>query len=915
MSARPAVRAGDLHVCPEMAPGPSPHAGGPVVEGSPNTFINRRPAARSGDPTACSGPPGEIDGGSSGVYVNRQAAARIADAAGHDGRLADGSSNVHIGDHGRRGGDRAAPPGQAMSGQLAFILHADYDRQGGLQATTSEHGKRLLRPGAILLPNLDLEEPVPVAGARDRVPHLDAYQDRLRSQDEEVSHGVLEISPYGPVSATRAELVVHPADANRIRVFGAVTGAPILGIRNTLSGPRAPGSTRSRYPIDGPSPLWIQAVALAGDPSRRGARGMAPQPPSAAFPAEAAAEVRGRLHGTRAPGEIWMEIEHTGAGATHRDVGLFTIAPFLLTPNTQPVEVLYVIYTGASAAGSHPTVYDICEACADVFGTAHVDMPPPSPALHPTSVAFIPHTPPSARAPDLRNKKVHVIGDLTYQDRWIQDQVLTGYCKAPHATLPMVVQCRRSGLAARVREDLPADGLGFYDGLRGSGTGPDWGGNIEVSPPVAVATPAMRADAAGPSMAAHPPAPLGKIIFGDCTPRPASRVTREFLLAQRVQPVLPVDTSWLTVGHVDEIMSTVPDRRGGGFKLLVASAHAMTRLLEQAAQLPRARRTAFHRGKYEGTGSDPRVYAELEIEDLLSTPVSRYAAPSLLREHTEGAPPPVTVKAYNEALQTKKLKPLALRLQAGLGLGPRDLMPIPMYFKVPNGHQSDKIVERHRTHVTSSLTAGCVNLQVIDDIVLVGRPFGPRLAPDDARQVLANVLPSVGLGHCAVRLGESETYHWSPPREENWRVYAYFARLDPTDRARLVEGLRSGGHYEALQSLSPAGLQAIGNARSSIEASNQDNQLWLPSNSEWSMSFGAWRRTLISEGTVDLIESYLVTALEPLGLTPRFVDAWSYHTRSGSVHCGTNVRRTPPAIDWWDHYDPTGEHWRYSPNR
>src|SRR5262249_43834108 len=45
---RPAVRRNDQVVCP-LFNGNVPHAGGPIVSGSASVFINGRPAARAGD--------------------------------------------------------------------------------------------------------------------------------------------------------------------------------------------------------------------------------------------------------------------------------------------------------------------------------------------------------------------------------------------------------------------------------------------------------------------------------------------------------------------------------------------------------------------------------------------------------------------------------------------------------------------------------------------------------------------------------------------------------------------------------------------------------------------------------------------------------------------------------------------------
>ena len=69
---KPAARLFDMHVCPKVEPGPIPHVGGPIIRASPNVFIDRRPAAREGDPGLCTGPGLEdplSSGSSAGRYV------------------------------------------------------------------------------------------------------------------------------------------------------------------------------------------------------------------------------------------------------------------------------------------------------------------------------------------------------------------------------------------------------------------------------------------------------------------------------------------------------------------------------------------------------------------------------------------------------------------------------------------------------------------------------------------------------------------------------------------------------------------------------------------------------------------------------------------------------------------------------
>jgi protein-arginine deiminase len=75
--------------------------------------------------------------------------------------------------------------------------------------------------------------------------------------------------------------------------------------------------------------------------------------------------------------------------------------------------------------------------------------------------------------------------------------------------------------------------------------------------------------------------PFGRVITGkqgDLTLHPG---VLKFLEAQGVQwPPIYVDTSWLTIGHVDEIVNFVPARSKAGFKLLLPSPQAARKMLD-----------------------------------------------------------------------------------------------------------------------------------------------------------------------------------------------------------------------------------------------------------------------------------------------------------------------------------------------
>jgi uncharacterized Zn-binding protein involved in type VI secretion len=94
----PAARTGDMHVCPLVSPGPTPHVGGPILPpGCPTVLIGSMPAARVGDTAVCVGPPDVIAKGSATVMIGGSPAARIGDQTAHGGTIVAGCPNVNIG--------------------------------------------------------------------------------------------------------------------------------------------------------------------------------------------------------------------------------------------------------------------------------------------------------------------------------------------------------------------------------------------------------------------------------------------------------------------------------------------------------------------------------------------------------------------------------------------------------------------------------------------------------------------------------------------------------------------------------------------------------------------------------------------------------------------------------------------------
>jgi uncharacterized Zn-binding protein involved in type VI secretion len=95
---KPAARITDLHVCPAVTPGGTPHVGGPILPaGEPTVLIGGLPAARMGDSCVCAGPPATIVSGSATVFIGGKPAARMGDSTSHGGVIVAGAPNVLIG--------------------------------------------------------------------------------------------------------------------------------------------------------------------------------------------------------------------------------------------------------------------------------------------------------------------------------------------------------------------------------------------------------------------------------------------------------------------------------------------------------------------------------------------------------------------------------------------------------------------------------------------------------------------------------------------------------------------------------------------------------------------------------------------------------------------------------------------------
>lgn len=148
-------------------------------------------------------------------------------------------------------------------------------------------------------------------------------------------------------------------------------------------------------------------------------------------------------------------------------------------------------------------------------------------------------------------------------DIWMQDEIEFGYIDAPHKFMNIVMDSPRNrGLKNFAYKFLLGRDFGRID-LKSDGeiNSLDAFGNLEVSPPVTVNVKEY---------------PFGRIVIGSHLPihpkgRKMVKDTQDLLMAQSVQSPIILYSDWLYVGHVDEFMTFVPAPDRKGFRLLLAS--------------------------------------------------------------------------------------------------------------------------------------------------------------------------------------------------------------------------------------------------------------------------------------------------------------------------------------------------------
>ncbi|XP_004678603.1 PREDICTED: protein-arginine deiminase type-4 isoform X2 [Condylura cristata] len=390
---------------------------------------------------------------------------------------------------------------------IEISLSADITRSGKVKPTRvnkdqstwtwGPHGH-----GAILLVNCDKDNP--------RSSSMDFKDDKVFDSKDLQDMSLLTLSTETPRDFfTRHQLMLHVAksEMDKVRVFHTHRDKKSSRYRVVL-GPQQPSHSLELPGGQHRAHFYVEGLAF----------------PDANFPGLISLTVSLLDISSQDLPEILV----------FQDSVTFRVAPWIMTPNTQPPEEVYVC-----------SIFENEDFLKSV----------------------------TALAKKAKVKLTICSSEDNMEDRWMQDEMEIGYIQAPHKTLPVVFDSPRNrGLKEFPVKCLLGPDFGYV--TRGPQTGNvtnlDSFGNLEVSPPVKVGQKKY---------------PLGRILIGNSSfpsmeSQEMHQALQDFLGAQQVQAPVKLYSDWLSVGHVDEFLSFVPAQKKG-FRLLLASPRSCYRLFQE----------------------------------------------------------------------------------------------------------------------------------------------------------------------------------------------------------------------------------------------------------------------------------------------------------------------------------------------
>ena len=259
---------------------------------------------------------------------------------------------------------------------------------------------------------------------------------------------------------------------------------------------------------------------------------------------------------------------------------------------------------------------------------------------------------------------------------WMQGTQEIGYVQFPNAEglkdYPVVLKGNRSAEIDDYAQSLMNQNFGWFEmgkprQLDVLNQWADWYNNLAVTP-------------------ALPEYPLGRIYYGTADNVSLNPEIIEFLKAQKIQgePV-GIDTSWLMVRHVDEIINFIPSFSGEPLMLIASPGEGIKLLKELAKQ------------GYEGAAINRGLSTQTTVRATLNN--------QLLIQH-------------NQNLQKQKIEPLINQLKQEFNLRTDQIIEIPALFSY-SGY---------------AWWPNLINSVYVNGELLVSNPKGPLIDGQDYTQ-------------------------------------------------------------------------------------------------------------------------------------------------------------------------------------
>lgn len=357
--------------------------------------------------------------------------------------------------------------------------------------------------------------------------------------------------------------------------------------------------------------------------------------------------------------------------------------------------------------------------------------------------------------------------------------------------------------------------------------------------------------------------PNGRILLGSSETRQPDPSFAAMLAAQKAQPLLTLDTSWLDVGHVDEILQVVPAPNRRGWTLAVADPRGALELL----------RTAAANGNGAARLFIGRAPDRLDSLGAIEPSIDQILADANLMEDNERA--------------AQHLDRVLAKLLDDLDLNERELIKLPVLFRLSfftprpgtggNGSSGTGLGD-NGSGVDGTIDGGTTGGTVtIGNLLADGAGFGNGnlLDPNLTKaQKLIALRQNLMLNQLQAGTGPQPSF--GALKADVGLPQRYFA-YSPN----LANGL--------LLSSKPAGWDR-GESGKREDGDGQPDWVFAYTKPDGPVVDGK-----------DLFAQAAIEALGRVGVRPFEVDAWDWaHLGQGEVHCTTNVwRDVRPDAAWW----------------